>query len=262
MVEKLIVFGDDGSGGAGAAWGWLEAQDWGGWPVDVVTASNTEFHPHEAGEELVHEWEPSAPRHALATSGLGPVRHLVGNGDPRLLLASIAQHGLLVIGARGVGGFEGLLVGSTADWLMRDPPVPIVMVRRAEPVRSVALFVDGSHHADAAVRAFSELPWAASTQCTVVGVADTAEGPRAACEAAASVLRKAGCQVATEVIELDDMAVTLNPAPRILDYLDRVDPDLVVMGTQGRTGFARLWFGSVAGAVAHHSTCNVMMARA
>lgn len=53
-----------------------------------------------------------------------------GNTTPVLLMAShVAHH--LVIGSRGLGGFAGLLLGSTSDQLVRHASCPVTVVRRA-----------------------------------------------------------------------------------------------------------------------------------
>jgi len=52
-----------------------------------------------------------------------------------------------------------------------------------------------------------------------------------------------------------------SPALAIADYADRVDADLIVMTTHGRTGGERRRLGSVASVVAHHASCPVILAR-
>jgi nucleotide-binding universal stress UspA family protein len=52
-----------------------------------------------------------------------------------------------------------------------------------------------------------------------------------------------------------------SPALAIADYADRVEADLIVMTTHGRTGAQRRRMGSVAAVVAHHVQCPVVLAR-
>lgn len=52
-----------------------------------------------------------------------------------------------------------------------------------------------------------------------------------------------------------------SPALAIADYADRVNADLIVMTTHGRTGVERRKLGSVAAVVAHHVSCPVVLAR-
>lgn len=51
------------------------------------------------------------------------------------------------------------------------------------------------------------------------------------------------------------------PAPLILEYADEHEVDLIVMGTHGRRGPARLFLGSVATEVVRHSQCPVLTLR-
>ena len=45
----------------------------------------------------------------------------------------------------------------------------------------------------------------------------------------------------------------------ILEYADEIDADLIVMGTHGRRGPARVFLGSVAETVTRHATCPVLI---
>ena len=55
-----------------------------------------------------------------------------------------------------------------------------------------------------------------------------------------------------------DQHIGLSPAAGILEYADRHDVDLIVMGTHGRRGVGRLLMGSVAEEVVRLSTCPVL----
>jgi nucleotide-binding universal stress UspA family protein len=47
----------------------------------------------------------------------------------------------------------------------------------------------------------------------------------------------------------------------IVDYAERGQYDLIVIGTRGRSGFTKLLLGSVASGVITYATCPVMVAR-
>jgi nucleotide-binding universal stress UspA family protein len=67
-------------------------------------------------------------------------------------------------------------------------------------------------------------------------------------------LRAAGLRASAERLEGDAATVLLSRARA-------TQSDLIVMGTHGRTGLARLVIGSVARNVLHHATCSVLIVR-
>jgi len=54
---------------------------------------------------------------------------------------------------------------------------------------------------------------------------------------------------------------TGNPAKRIVHLAEHLDADLIVVGTQGRTGLKGLVLGSVAAEVVRHAPCGVLVIR-
>ena len=63
-------------------------------------------------------------------------------------------------------------------------------------------------------------------------------------------------------ITCDVMAVDAsNAAARIVEVAGRIDADLIVLGTHGRSGFERLLLGSVSEQCATHAHCPVTVVR-
>lgn len=262
VKTNCIAFGDDLSAGADIAWGWISAQTWPGWTVDVVTVTDPD--PQIASlftHEPLHEHTPDRPRVAASVTELAGVRHLTTAYDPRVILCEKQDSDLIVVGARGQGLLKAMHIGSTAEWLMRCPTTPLVIARSAEPVRSILVAVDGSTHARAAVDTLAHLPWIGSCRIDVIAVHEGDEAIRGHARAAADVLEASGATVQVHILDVDPSALTVNPKYRILDAIDQFTPDLVALGTHGRTGVARLVVGSVAGAVAHGAPCSVLLAR-
>lgn len=58
-----------------------------------------------------------------------PVTRIVREGNPAVVLCEVAgEADLLVVGARGLGGFRGLLLGSVSQQVVGHSPCPVVVV--------------------------------------------------------------------------------------------------------------------------------------
>ena len=258
----LLTFGDDHSPGSDLAWDWITSQTWPGWTVDVVTV--TDPAPELASlftHEPLHEHDPEQPRTAPPGAQLSGIRHLTTAFDPRIVLCEKSDGDLTVVGARGRGPVASMVLGSTADWLMRCPSTPLLIAREGSPVRRVLVCVDGSAHADAAISALTTMPWLADCEVEILAVFEGDDALREAAQRAVDRLSALGATVSVRVIEPNPEALTINPRDRILEEVRATGPDLVVLGTAGRTGLPRLLVGSVAGAVAHAAGCSVLLAR-
>jgi nucleotide-binding universal stress UspA family protein len=62
-------------------------------------------------------------------------------------------------------------------------------------------------------------------------------------------------------VEVESAILEGNPAEEIIDFAERNDIDLVVMGTHGITGITRVLLGSVAENVVRHSKKAVLVVR-
>ena len=181
---------------------------------------------------------------------------------------------LLVLGSRGLGGFTGLVIGSTAVGLAGRVHCPMVVVRGEQPVHGpVVVGVDGLPDSDAVLAfAFS----AASAQESDVvavhtwhdSVADTVLlghpappdfelAQQRAYEALAE--RLAGWQEKYPDVHITREIVRDNPSRALLRYAEGTR--LVVVGTRGRGGFRGLVLGSTSQQLLHHAPCPVAVVR-
>jgi len=71
-------------------------------------------------------------------------------------------------------------------------------------------------------------------------------------------LRKVKCNV--EGVEVHPHHLSGIPTEKLLEFVNRNKPRLLVMGTHGRSGLKRI-FGSVASKVLRHANCPVMVLR-
>jgi nucleotide-binding universal stress UspA family protein len=197
-------------------------------------------------------WIPTNPRRPFAEAHLEDVELLTIDEDPRLALLRPAD--LLVIGPRGRGFLKAIHVGSTAEWLMTQPPHPLVIVRHGRPTRSVVVGHDGSANACAATEALCLMPWVPGLKVTVVAVRDGRADVDFAIETATRSLEHSGAKVKNRVLHGE-------PTDELLRYLDLHEPDLVVLGASTLTGVERLAIDSPANVVAHSTQISVLLAR-
>ena len=188
---------------------------------------------------------------------------------------------LVVVGHRGHGPWESMLLGSVSAEVVDHAPCP-VLVARDERLGPIVLADDGSPSARAAEAVLTGWPMFIGEPITVVSVAEegfpyatavaplmytdamtgyaeaTEEGERlahAASEETAARLREAGFEAVAHVR-------TGDPAHQIVTVAHELDAGLIVVGTRGMTGLRRLILGSVARNILLHANCSVLVVRA
>lgn len=246
--RPLVVLADDATAGAALARLWVEAHDWSGWRGGVLHATGA-----DGGTP------PATP--VLRAAGLLPVAPRSAVGDAREVLSAFDGADLLVVGATGSAEHRWSHLGKVPEHLLHAARLPLVIARAPRPA-GVLVCVDGSPHSDAAVAAVARLPWLPGSPVTVLAVdaGDGALGPAAG--RAHDALAATGAEVVVDTVAPDELTVTVNPRWTILDRIRLIGPDLVALGTHGRTGLELLWVGSVASAVVRHAPCSVLVARA
>lgn len=253
-MSPTLGFGDDRSPEADRCWDWVSSHRWDGWRLEVVTAqARLDLRPVAPEAAELHPWHPEEPR---AVEGLGfvDVEHLRAEVDPRVALISRSWE-LLAIGPRGSGLLKAMHLGSTADWLLRDPTSPLVIARQPGPVRTVLVAADGSAHARRALDALSAAPWLDGVAVRVVAAEDGRIDSEGAVTAAVEGLSGTGADVTTSTIPGDPVSV-------ILDQISYAEPDLVVMGVRGLSGIKRLVVGSTTSSVASSTDRTLLIAHA
>ncbi|MPZ85308.1 MAG: universal stress protein [Actinophytocola sp.] len=185
---------------------------------------------------------------------------------------------LLVLGSRGLGGFTGLLVGSTSVELAGRARCPVVVVRgpgdEAPPTEGpVVVGVDGTELSEAAIGfAFAE---ASVRQAELVAlhawtdlVLETAFPSGAAAldftplaqEAEETLAeRLAGRQEEYPDVHVTRKVVRERPTRALLRFAENAQ--LVVVGSRGRGGFRGLLLGSTSQHLLQHARCPVAVVR-
>ena len=194
---------------------------------------------------------------------------------------------LVVVGARGMGTVERLLLGSVSRAVLHGAHLPVLVARSPAPVGR-GLHVLACHHeksAAAVAKALAMLHWPASTRGHVIGVAESMlAGPlpswlekRARDPDTAAIAKAWEQEHAAEVSDLAGRLDTFkrslpsafqaaapivvegNPAEKIIAAAKADEDDLIVIGRTPTDALSRWLLGSTSEAVLVHSHASVLL---
>jgi len=150
---------------------------------------------------------------------------------------------------------KSLHLGSTADWLMREPASPVLVARRVGKVARALVAADGSAHSMRAVETLASFPWLPGVSVEVVAVDDGRVDVDSALEQVMAVLSSTGAAIETATL-------TGRPTRTLIGRIETSQPDLVVMGVRGLGGVKRLVVGSTTAAITGSTDRSVLVAHA
>ncbi|MFF7213733.1 universal stress protein [Streptomyces sp. NPDC008238] len=224
-------------------------------PMDPAPLGPPEDSLRKAAERFVRE----AAEHARRTAPQVDVTSAVMNGDALTVLELQSRTAdLVVVGSRGMGGFIGMLLGSTAVFLTAHGQCPVMVVREPPVVSGpVLLGVDGSTAGDKAVDfAFAE---AVLRGAEVVALHAGADPSRAADEGAEMTRALAPHREKRPNVAVRHALVHEGPREALIEASRTAQ--LTVVGARGRGGFAGLLMGSVSQALMQHAHSPVAVVR-
>lgn len=207
--------------------------------------------------------------------------------NPRHAISKFATEwkaDLILLGSRGRGRIERMLLGSTAQSVLRHAHCSVEIVRAprhlADAVAGMKILVptDGSECAEKALKSLTSRPWPAGARFKVIACPEvpvlagsypyldpelltemmehSEQHSNRSAEGCSRELAKHGLTAEIEVTEPRESA-----AHAILEAAERWHPDLIVMASHGRRGLDRLVLGSVSESVAMHAHCSVEVVR-
>lgn len=166
----------------------------------------------------------------------------------------------VVMGSHGRSGLGRIVLGSTAERVIRLADVPVLTVRGADgrspptDYGSVVFPTDGSDAAAAALETAADLARTYDATLHVVHATGTERlGPDVRSRAILEEMQRVGGAAVADAADRARDAGVENvvtevrdgsPTGAVVDYADEVDAGCIAMSTHGRTGLARYLLGS------------------
>jgi nucleotide-binding universal stress UspA family protein len=209
----------------------------------------------------------------------GPVAAALGDH------ARAAGVDLIVMSTHGRGALGRVWLGSVAAALVRQAPVPILLVRPHEELtnpaqepdfRHVLIPLDGSPLAEQAIEPAIALGALTQARYTLLQaldplVAEHTHPPYAVGlerrlladvkEKATAYLERVAARLRARSLCVETTLVVGSPAHAICDYARAHAVDLIAMATHGHGGLSRVLLGSVTDAVVHAADMAVLLER-
>lgn len=288
-----VLFGTDGSESAERAEQLVAAIDWGE-PTQIEVLHVDQLFPEdlelpagaytEAHEKLYQDVNRvlDQTKRDLQRSGRD-VQAKVIIGRPATAIVDEAKRSgadLVVMGSHGRGAIASALLGSVTAEVVDHAPCPVLVARTTRLERAV-LGHDGSDGARQAEQLVATWPFLRRVPVRVVSAwnlvpayaaLDPAGGAFMSAELYQQVIddlrrdrERTASDAAKRLVEAGVRAVPevreQSPASALVDSALDDRADLIVVGSRGETGLARLLVGSVARSVLLHSRCSVLITR-
>lgn len=288
-----ILFATDGSQGSATAeaYACALAQSWG---ASLTVMSVLEFPPGMNPDyavnrlyldELMKEVTTKLVDLKARAVALGiSVQSYIATGIPSeevLAVARAEDADLVVVGTRGKTGLEHVLLGSTAERIIRMAPCPVLAVPAAKQrvgerlkatVTRMLVPVDFS---DCSLDALEYGALIAQRSKTSLKLFHVLEPVSYGLDFTLPQMAQRESSKAAVTKRLSDLVSALTslglasdfqmsgglPADSILDAARAQSVDVIVMGTHGRRGLSHVLFGSVAESVLRRSSCPVLTVR-
>ena len=203
----------------------------------------------------------------------------VGKPEAGILEAAAAWNvDVIAIGSRGDTGIARILLGSVSERIVRYAPCSVLVARPFSKQGTVLAATDLSDASYPAIKAGAEQarlrgaklvvlhnldlwPPPVSSVTAGLGAAGVPTDPSVLEEQRSAALQRLAKILAELRIEATCRVSHGPPDAEIIRAVDEIEPELLVIGTHGRTGLSRLALGSVAERVVETANCSVLVVR-
>jgi universal stress protein E len=197
-----------------------------------------------------------------------PFRVVLGQPPAAALLAWLGErpYDLVVLGAGAKTAADRVLLGSTAERVVREAPCPVWLTRPCRDhaeVRRILVAVDGAAPSPEVLLTAAALARSFVAELCLLNVVPAGEGfgSRRTQEVAAKSV--AGFEAALRRVDMHGVAHAVverrgKPAVEIVGAAEELDADLLILGSAGRTGLSRIVHGNTAEKILRQVPCSML----
>jgi nucleotide-binding universal stress UspA family protein len=173
---------------------------------------------------------------------------------------AVVHHADLIALTRGPSSLRRMLFGSTALELMRHSGIPLFMAHSTDSprdIRKILVPVDGSRTSQGIFPVVADLARGAGARVALLTVLSH-EGNA---DPARRALERVGRSPTFARVPVETVVRSGEAVPGILESARAEGADVIALGTHGRTGSNRFFFGSVAEEVLSRAEVPVILRR-
>lgn len=178
-----------------------------------------------------------------------------------ILKDAVVQHAdLIAMMTHARTGLSRLLFGSTSRELVRISQIPVLLCRPSwsvRPIRKVLVPIDGSRTSQAVLPVAGDLALGAGARLVLLSVVPNAELR----DVAGRQLRRVAATLSRRGVEVEQILKPGEAVEEILQTAREEGVDLIALGTHGRAGTERFFWGSVAESVLSEAETPLLIRR-
>lgn len=214
-------------------------------------------------------------------------------GEPSEEIVKLARRrkaDLIVMGIRGMGLLDRMLVGSTALKVLRQSRIPVLTLKRRDnesaiAIRNILVPLDIYEKEESALNYAIDLARRIKANLSVVyayrlftyATLEIGKTPVGINELGEDAIKSFSAEIKARIeqaklrlntdtgndkLEINsDLVEGINPSIRIVEYATGKNIDLIVINTHGRKGIKKFILGSVTEKIIHESPCAVLSLR-
>ncbi len=173
---------------------------------------------------------------------------------------------LIVMGQRGLSALEKLFIGSVANQVLRNSPVPILLVKKGQekfPFQKILVPTDFSEYEEIERDFAWKLARGLQAELLFLHVLELHDHefpPRVLDDMRNALIRKLKARKSREHADVkvaEEVTRAINASVGIVDYVDTHGHDLIVISTCGPSRLERFFLGSTTEKVISHSKVPV-----